>query len=500
MACTCRALRDIVYDHNELWPNLSAVGAASDADGTTPSPFDDTLAWAQARGRVRRLRAHITPHTARGGRYLAGTPANADAAPWIGRSFRSLTRCVGRLDRLVSLHVCLEVGPSSGASPAPGDGARAVAALVAAAPATLRQLTLRVPDLHLPAAASRLTALTALVLDSPDAGGAALSGGVRISLAALPAGLRRLAVGSLAAPELPRALTGVSALESLSLDWAGDAAAESPAAPDFSLLEAPAAAGWATGHLTALSLGYFAAAALPKALPPTLRSLELQWNYVACEPASRKDGFRVEDFHASFSCLGPLTEMTHLCLNRALGGWGLPPAVARLSQLRSLGVAGADPGEVASLQGPARPPGTLAAQVAAAFPRLTSLDIEILDAAAGWEELATLGELARLRLGRGGQPETYVQPAVHASLGRGLVRLLPALPALKEVHTEGMLLPATAACARWARLAGFDAPELRGEAEAAVEAMHRRGVALARWYSGAASPAREGMETWDEVE
>ena len=472
------------------------------------SPFEETLAWAQARGRVRRLRVAINPHCNGRGCSRPADPSDR----WIENSLSCLSGCIPRLNTLVSLHITLDVGSFK----CPAADSSFVAGLVDALPTTLKQLTLRIPNIHFPASAARLTALSSLALHSPDTTGP--DSGVTLHAKSLPAGLLHLEIGSLGSAALPEALTGVAALQSLAVDWAG-APVESPTLPDFSLLESSldisaskirnlssgdnmevdnnskntAAGFWNTAQLTHLSLGYFQAAALPRALPPTLKSLELQWNLTTCEPSCIKAGFNIDQFHASFSSLAPLTALTHLNLNKALGGWGLPPAVLRLTQLESLGVTGTDPGTPWTSRG-----NDLAAQLSR-FRNLKKLDVEIYDAAAGWEHLAQLKNLERLRLGRGDQPECYVGADVQAIIGRGLVKLLPALPALKEVHTEGMLLPATPACARWARLAGADSPEAMAEAEAAVESLHARQVVLQRWYAWPFWPCGEGMVPWDEV-
>jgi len=508
VACTSRGLRDFVYDHFELWPNLNAVGSAlsssSSCSCTTrkvrSSSFEKTLAWAEARGKIRRLRAAMNPHK------YEQSSCKKLPSEWIQNSFQRLTSTLPQLTSLISLHITLDIGDYAPTHP----GASFITDLIAVMPETLKQLTLRVPNIHFPEDGAKLTALTALSLHSPDATG--IDSGVQIHPNSLPSGLLHLSIGSLGSSSLPEALVGVRALESLAIDWASDPA-EAAVIPDFSLLEGSltsenlsdatnpinegtaASSGWSTAHLTHLSLGYFQAAALPRKLPPTLCSLDLQWNLTAVEPACRKDGFSVEEFHNSFSSLAPLTALTHLNLNKALGVWGLPPAVLKLTQLESLGVSGADPSAcwVSALR--AELPQQL--QV---FKNLRKLDIEIFDAAAGWEHLATLTALEQLRLGRGGQPEAYVRQDVRSVIGRGLVKLLPALPALKEVHTEGMLLPATSACSRWARLAGFEAPELREEAVIAVEKLSERRVMLQRWFCWPFSPCEEGMASWDEVD
>jgi hypothetical protein len=467
------------------------------------SSFEKTLAWAEARGKIRRLRTAMNPHK------YEQSSCKKLPSEWIQNSFQRLTSTLPHLSSLISLHITLDIGDYAPTQP----GASFITDLIAVVPKTLKQLSLCVPNIHFPEDGSKLAALTALSLHSPDTTG--VGSGVQIHPKSLPSGLLHLSIGSLGSSCLPEALVRVKALESLAINWASDPA-EAAVIPDFSLLEgcslssenlsdadtrmnedtmAVASTGWNTAHLTHLSLGYFQAAALPRKLPPTLRSLDLQWNLTAVEPACRKDGFSVEEFHNSFSSLAPLTALTHLNLNKALGVWGLPPAVLKLTQLESLGVSGADPSAcwVSALR--AELPQQL--QV---FKKLRKLDLEIFDAAAGWEHLTMLTALERLRLGRGGQPEAYVRQDVRSVIGRGLVKLLPALPALKEVHTEGMLLPATGSCSRWARLAGFEAPELREEAVIAVEKLSERRVMLQRWFCWPFSPCEEGMSAWDEVQ
>lgn len=342
----------------------------------------------------------------------------------------------------------------------------------------------------------------------------------------LPDNLERLEVCCFGQPELPEALTGVSRLKALTLDWAWENM-NGAVTPDLSLLEKTKSNHngqdwWWCDHLTHLGLGYFQAQALPEALPASLVSLDLQWNLRTAEPSCRKLGFDVESFHRSFSCLEPLTALTHLNLNNALGAWGLPPSVAKLTQLESLGVAGTAPSwplidfidddddgmniggnnNNGLLAFPPRGGPPLAPQLAR-FRRLKCLDVEIYEAAVEWEDLATLTGLERLRLAKSKGAEGYVHPDVRAVVGRGLVRLLPVLSALKEVHTEGMLLPATAACGRWERLLGFESPELRKEAAAAVETLRSRKVALSRWFTwpfGPFGPQMDGVPSWDEVE
>jgi hypothetical protein len=515
VACTSRDLRDFVYDHFELYPNINAVGSVISTSSSSKdvldhattrnvarsSSFEKTLAWAEARGKIRRLRAAINPHK------YEQSSCRKLPTKWIENSFRHLASTMPHLSSLISLHITLDIGDYA----CPEPGASFVRDLITVAPKTLKQLTLCIPNIHFPEDGAKLTALTALSLHSPDATG--VGSGVQIHPNSLPSGLLHFSIGSLGSSSLPEALLGVKALESLAVDWASDPA-EAAVVPDFSLLEGSLTSSfspsednyeedamkdqnrrWNTAHLTHLSLGYFQASALPRRLPPTLRSLDLQWNLTAVEPACRKAGFSVEEFHNSFSSLAPLTALTHLNLNKALGVWGLPPAILKLTQLESLGVSGADPSAcwVSALR--AELPQQL--QV---FRNLRKLDIEIFDAAAGWDHLASLKKLEVLRLGRGGQPEAYVRGDVQSVIGHGLVRLLPALPALKEVHTEGMLLPATSACSRWARLAGLEAPEFREEAANAVEKLSERRVMLQRWFCWPFSPCEQGMAAWDEVQ
>lgn len=478
VACVSKELRDFVYDHHELWSTIRASTAGDD----TPSPFDATLAWASARRKVLHLRAciHESDFCADG---LLDPQERVDA------KVATLTRSLTSLDRLTSLSIRIDAGNRAKCP------ASQISALVAACSPSLRQLSVISCDLSEPIDASRLANLTSLALHA--------SAGKVAAPAALPTGLKRLSITGLGGSELPRALASISALESLSLDWASGEVSEE-VTPDWSLLSTAqhaqqgqgataqnsAVHDW-TAHLSHLSLGYFAAEAMPAALPPTLRSLELQWNLQTCEQGLKKaPQFDVDAFHASFAALEPLTRLTHLNLNSALGSWGLPPAVLKLTQLESLGVAGnCSSFDVAPGSGrwPERTVKDIAPQLRA-FPKLRALDIEILEAAHGWEHLAALPLLEELRLGRSEAAEVYLLPAVKGTIGKGLIRLLPALQHLKEVRTEGMLLPATAVCRRWARLLGFEASELRQEAAAAVEVLHSRGVALERWYSWPFAP------------
>lgn len=475
VAGTCRALRDFVYRHSELWPNITASGALGNG-------ISGPLNWAAERRHVRRLR--VT---------LSGLPTTQNCEETV----KSLARAVHNLQELVSLQVTMDVGlvpmdPMETIFPASGAPLKL--------PRTLKQLTLAAPSLHLPSSMSELTALTALSLRSVDS--SRMGDGVTFAPDSLPRGLLILEIGSLGQTHLPEALKSVEALQSLTVDWAWEGT-DAAVAPELSLLEESSSGdtgrrSWCD-HLTHLGLGYFEAKALPKALPPSLKSLDLQWNLTTTESCCRKASVDVDTFHASFSCLQPLTALKHLCLNNALGGWGLPDAVTRLTQLESLGVAGTSPlwhweGRRADI----------APQLSANFPNLKSLDIEIYEAAAGWEHIAKCSKLERLRLGKSAAAEAYVRSDVRAVVGRGLVRLLPALPALKEVHTEGMLLPATSACRRWERLLlGFEADSVRAEAAAAVDGLYRCCVALYRWYSWPFWPGTANHSDkfcpWDEV-
>jgi hypothetical protein len=577
VACVSTHLRDYVYDHAELWANVVAVAPPCPSPAAPPGRFAGTLAWAAKRQRVRRLRVAVQEEAWRG-QGGARLPPDAFAA----LATAQLASCLTALRGLISLDVWLADDYAAPCGPALVAALLAPGSGDAAAVPALRQLSLRAPCVHLPAEAAALSGLTALSLRAPARGEGA---GVWVDPGALPPGLRRLRLSGCAEAALPPALGAVAGLRSLEVDWAGDGAA--PAVrPDLSLLEGGGA--W-TAQLTHLSLGHFAAAALPKALPRGLRALELKWNvqvrdacvllYVTAAPPLpaavfctlfvllspffcrvlgagrrppaarpslppaarslsapalvprscttpssalsppflrpltlprplqtaewewRKDAAaddHVAAFHDSFSALTPLTALTRLNLNGSVGGWGLPPAVQALTQLESLGVAGASPFGGRGAAGAA----ALAPQLRR-LRRLRRLDVEIVEAAAGWADLAALTALEELRLGKSGDPEQYCQPGVKRVVGAGLVALLPALPALREVHTEGMLLPATPACGRWNRLLGFEAPELRAAAVAAVEALHGRGVALRRWYAAPYGPgaaeAGEGWTAWDEV-
>lgn len=471
-------LRDFVYYHHELWAN---VRARARGDSHTSNNLSATLAWVSARQRVRRLRVAVDDN--------AWRHSYPSADDFCAALVEDLAGCLQRLPILTSLEFVLgDDNPFFAYGPVP------LGPLLRSATPALRQLCIRAGEVHLPAEAASLTLLTALQLASP-------SGGLTLAAGALPPGLKHLRLSGLQDAALPASLLALSQLESLTVDWAGDRPAVEA---DLSLLEhssspSPSNRNSWTQHLTHLSLGYFTASALPATLPEGLRSLEIKWNVQTTEWECRRRpaAEEVDAFHASFEALRPLRGLTHLCLNNALGGWGLPSAVLELTQLESLGVAGVNP--FSDWSGRAAP---ITPQLRR-FSRLRRLDIELYEAASGWQDLAALTGLQQLRLGKSGEPEEYVQPEVRGVVGGGLVHLLPALRSLTAVETEGMLLPATPTCARWNRLLGFEAPELREAAVAAVGDLHARGVALGRWYSWPFWPNDEGAGAgwvaWDEV-
>jgi hypothetical protein len=241
VAGTCRALRDFVYHHSELWPNITASGALG-------NEISGPLNWAAERRHVRRLRVTLSGSL---------TTQNCE------ESVKSLAHAVHNLQELVSLQVTMDVGlvqnPMETIFPASG------------APRTLKQLTLAAPSLHLPSYMSELTALTALSLRSVDS--SRMGDGVTFAPDSLPRSLLILEIGSLGQTHLPEALKSVEALQSLTVDWAWEGT-DAAVAPELSLLEESSSGdtgrtSWCD-HLTHLGLGYFEAKALPKARPPSL--------------------------------------------------------------------------------------------------------------------------------------------------------------------------------------------------------------------------------------
>jgi hypothetical protein len=482
VACCSRELAAFVDARPELWPAVEAV-AETGGPPEEAARLEGALGWAAARTRVRRLRVALRDD-ARAERRLAGAPAFEERA---GAAVAALGAALSASVALASLDLELPSGPAALPDRArPAFGRALAAALSAGAGPTLRQLSVRAWAVELPpSAGAAFSRLEALALD------AASGRGARLPRGCLPRGLVRLRLSGLAEPELPPALQDLDGrLEVLELRWAdGPAAALDAAGPDLSLLAAPGPRAWC-GALRVLAVAVPGAAALPAALPRGLEALTLKWGAAAASAAWRKGSrFDRDPFHASCAALAPLESLTHLCLNNAVGGWGLPPAVAALTRLESLGVAGSAPGDAAWGRAAAALPPQLTR-----LARLRRLDIEIIEAADGWAELAKLTSLEYLRLGRGGAPEEYAAAA--PAISAGLAALLPALPALKEVSTEGMLLPATRTGGRWARLGGGAPGPAAADAAAALAA---RGVALRRWYSQASEGTRAGWTAWDEV-
>lgn len=532
MAALSRSFRDFIYDHHELWPNLTAK---TDSSGDKNAIFQQTLMWAFKRHKIRRLQAIIKNDSTSNSSPLPPS-LQQDV---LSSCLNSLSHSLIPMSNLISLTITIDI-PSS------AHGTRScnqLATLIRSVPTTLKQLCISGCNLQFPSEGARLTALTSLVLygsrsshtlpsspstadllaiqdgnetplSIPVRGAPSLPRGVIFQPNSLPASgsLKHLHIGHLGTPSLPDSLTALRGIKSLSIDWAADDIEAT--VPDFSLLEqcsSPETAGdgkdaWSSS-LTHLSLGYYQATTLPERLPPTLKSLSLQWNIRTSEDMCRKAdnegvAFDVDAFHRSFKCLESLTMLTHLNLNNALGGWGLPSSVQKLTQLQSLGVVGSNPfyhwnGRKESIP--------LQLQ---AFKQLRSLDVEVYEASSHWECLAQLTNLERLRLGRGESPEAYVAPSVKNTIGTGLVRLLPALPKLKEVCTEGMMLPATASCGQWNRLMGSGVPPgMQEDAARAVKELGERGVALQRWYAWpfmmpgtTAIGNAEGVRAWNEVE
>eukprot|EP00890_Picochlorum_soloecismus_P004361 jgi/Picsp_1/4926/NSC_02290-R1_---NA--- len=528
VACVSRQLKDFVYEHHELWENINVVaekeqpmrryssstdlcGSAHKKRAMTKQGYKGALSWAASRREVRRLRvvvkdddADMRMMTSRKSQknlmQLLEDPKSDTAVAQEDSPMRLLVSTTAKLPNLISLSV---------SAPAYSNDCEfeLLSRMIPTLGSSLKQLVLSSGDgLCVPNSLASLGGLQSLCLQS------CTGGGVRIEDLALPASLKHLKIGGLAEDCLPQALKCVASLESLDINWAVDQDEEGAPTPDLSLLKA--SEHWCS-NLKSLRLGYFEATRLPEWLPTSLIELELQWNLRTCAfENSRKEDVDVDDFLQSFDVMLPLKNLKHLNLNNAVGQWGLPSAVCKLHQLESLGVVtgsgeegahgSAHPSNRAQREHPPIPRGALAKQVASSFPNLKSLDIEIFEAASEAGSLAQLKHLQHLRLGKGESPETYVRPDVRVVVGRGLIKLLPSLPELEQVQTEGMLLPATASCGRWNRLLGFEAEELRSQAAAAVETLYRRGVALSRWYAwpfgtGNFESSGSGIRPWDEV-
>lgn len=527
MACVSRQLKDFVYEHHELWENINVVAekeqpmrrysSSSDLCGsaqkkramTTKQGYKGALAWAASRREVRRLRVVVKDDDA-DMRMMTSRKSQKNLMQLLDdpksdtmidaqedSPMRLLVSTTAKLPNLISLSV---------SAPAYSNDCEfeLLSRMIPTLGSSLKQLVLSSGDgLCVPNSLASLGGLQSLCLQS------CTGGGVRIEGSALPASLKHLKIGGFAEDCLPQALKCVASLESLDVNWAVDQDEEGAPAPDLSLLKE--SEDWCS-NLKSLRLGYFEATRLPEWLPTSLVDLELQWNLKTCAfENTRKEDVDVDDFLQSFDVMLPLRNLKRLNLNNAVGQWGLPSAVCKLHQLESLGVVTgsgeegtAHPSNSAQREHTQIPRGALAMQVASSFPNLKSLDIEIFEAASEAASLAQLKHLKHLRLGKGESPETYVRPDVRVVVGRGLIKLLPSLPELEQVQTEGMLLPATASCGRWNRLLGFEAEELRSQASAAVETLYRRGVALSRWYawpfgSGNFESSGSGIRPWGEV-
>jgi hypothetical protein len=529
VACVSRQLKDFVYEHHELWENINVVAEkeqpmrrySSSTDlcenakkkraMTTKLGYKGALAWAASRREVRRLRVVVkdddadmrmmTSRKSQKNLMQLLEDSKSDANAQEDSPMRLLVSTTAKLPNLISLSV---------SAPAYSNDYEfeILSKMIPTLGSSLKQLVLSSGDgLYVPNSLASLGGLQSLCLQS------CTGGGVRLEDSALPESLKHLKIGGLAENCLPHALKSVGSLESLDINWAVDQDEEGAPAPDFSLLNE--SEPWCS-NLRSLRLGYFEATRLPDWLPATLIELELQWNLKTCAfENTRKEDVDVDDFLQSFDVMLPLRNLKRLNLNNAVGQWGLPSAVRKLHQLESLGVVtgsgeeaahgnGAQSSSRAQREHPPIPRGALAKQVASSFPNLKSLDIEIFEAASEAASLAQLKHLKHLRLGKGESPETYVRPDVRVVVGRGLIKLLPSLPKLEQVQTEGMLLPATASCGRWNRLLGFEAEELRSQASAAVETLYRRGVALSRWYAWPFGTINfessgSGIQPWDEV-
>ena len=517
-----------MYEHHELWENINVVaekeqpmrryssstnlcGSAQKKRAmTTKLGYKGALAWAASRREVRRLRVVVkdddadmrmmTSRKSQKNLLQLLEDSKSDTIAQEDSPMRLLVSTTAKLPNLISLSV---------SAPAYSNDCEfeLLSKMIPTLGSSLKQLVLSSGDgLYVPNSLASLEGLQSLCLQS------CTGGGVRIEDSAFPASLKRLKIGGLAEDCLPQALKSVTSLESLDINWAVDQDEEGAPAPDFSSLNA--SESWCS-NLRSLRLGYFEATRLPDWLPTSLIELELQWNLKTCAfENTRKEDVDVDDFLQSFDVMLPLRNLKRLNLNNAVGQWGLPSAVRKLHQLESLGVVtgsgeaahggGAQSSTRPQREHPPIPRGALAKQVASSFPNLKSLDIEIFEAASEAASLAQLKHLTHLRLGKGESPETYVRPDVRVVVGRGLIKLLPSLPELEQVQTEGMLLPATASCGRWNRLLGFEAEELRSQASAAVETLYRRGVALSRWYAWPfgtinSESSGTGIRPWDEV-
>jgi hypothetical protein len=394
------------------------------------------LHWASKRKKLRRLRVAVST-----------TPARPDI---ISSASATLSRSLRCLPSLISLDIRFETvtdapwvpvyAQSGDPKLCPRVATHRVRDLILALnPSSLRQLCLRGTDVCLPQETSRLTALTALRAISEDVSGRH-DGVVVQGLRCFPASLRRLSLLGLSPSEnhVPPAVGALSGLQSLTLDWAcGEACvgqgASRGGAPrvDLSLfeeitgarderrrekmgesdwdvrgrlgLETLGSASHWSDNLTHLCLNYFRAKTLPRRLPKGLKSLELRNNLEfgstggAATWHSRRASMAsdVEAYHQSFSALSRSTNLTRLCLNNSLGGWGLPGAVCALTSLKSLGAVAGSP--FADWEGMQRSVGKHLGELTG----LTSLDIEIYDAATnGMELAAALPHLQRLRLAK----------------------------------------------------------------------------------------------------
>lgn len=522
VACTCKQLKEFVYEHHELWSTISVVAEKESKLSRSPSAlglhpahpkrhmnssgYRGALRWTAERKEVRRLRVVLHDEEAEA-RMVRSRKSQKNLQQllqestmmrdeWEGGSpMQLLVNTASELPSLISLAI---------SAPAYSNDLsfELLPRLIPALNPNIKQIVLTSSDmLKVPNSLRSLRGLVSLSLESST------GGGVSLAAESLPSGLKHLKIGGLLNDMIPEALSGVEGLESLDINWAVDDDKDQARTPDFSVLSQKQP--WCT-RLKRLSLGYFEASSLPDWLPESLTHLELQWNLKTCMNEDSKQQLDVDVFHRSFDCLIPLKQLVHLNLNNFIGQWGIPEAVCALSQLEYLGVVSArsDLLEAPVGQGtPVAPPiqrGRIAATIAKNFPNLKRLDIEIYEASIGARELTALKYLERLRLGRGESPETYVRLDVKDVVGRGLIFLLPSLPNLTEVQTEGMLLPATASCGRWNRLLGFEAEELRAQASAAVKCLQDRGVALSRWYAwpfagGSSSNTVGGIKSWDTV-
>ena len=336
----CRAWRAAALGCSALWRAASFDVKDTFACGQLSGPAAESVCWMRSHGT---LRARVAHHScacppAGGGARAAGRHLSLPA----DLPLLSLDLCLKfdvcyadcaheRLKACACTEAGFEYDPACGCS-----AAQHVVGVVRL-PAALRQLSMNLNHGHLRPDLAPLSALTALRL--------ALEPGPAKARLALPAGLRLLELSlmhcdrddELPAPSkeagLPPGLAGATRLESLWVEWGSYAGyvGEVPWQPlptDLSLLDAGQHA-WCR-QLTYLGLSKLEVTALPRALPPELRALDL---VELCEPELQ------QAFGASMTALEPLRRLRRLTLPHG-GPVSLPPAVARISSLEVLDLTG----------------------------------------------------------------------------------------------------------------------------------------------------------------